>query len=137
MSEQGARAARAEHGRRPRAALSFNIAGSMSIAGYLAGVRGDPERAQDLLEPAWELMQHSGSFQLVGLALAWRIALSLWRGELDRARRMPLRSGRRRPGSGPGPGRAPSSPGHRGRPPRSQLVCAERGNPVEVRAQVR
>src|ERR1700690_2947715 len=40
-------------------------------------------------------------------------------------------------GKWPRSGRAPSSPGHRGRPPRSQLVRAERGNPVEVRARSR
>src|SRR5438105_15251407 len=32
-------------------------------------------------------------------------------------------------------GRAPLSSGYRGHPPRSQLVRAERGNPVEVRAE--
>ena len=33
----------------------------------------------------------------------------------------------------PQPGRAPPSSGHRGHPPRAQLVRAERGNPVGVR----
>src|SRR5438132_1202156 len=33
----------------------------------------------------------------------------------------------------PQPGRAPPSSGHRGHPPRAQLVRAERGNPVAVR----
>jgi DNA-binding CsgD family transcriptional regulator/tetratricopeptide (TPR) repeat protein len=70
------------------ATLSFNIAGAGSAAGYLAGVRGELDLAQELLEPAWELMQHSGSFQLIGLALGWKIALHLWRGELERARRL-------------------------------------------------
>jgi hypothetical protein len=37
----------------------------------------------------------------------------------------------------PWPGGAPPSPGYRGHPPRSQLVRAERGNPVEVRAVAR
>jgi hypothetical protein len=35
----------------------------------------------------------------------------------------------------PRPGGAPPSSGYRGHPPRSQLVRAERGNPVEVRAR--
>jgi hypothetical protein len=35
------------------------------------------------------------------------------------------------------PGRAPSSPGSREHPPRSLLMRAERGNPVEVRTAVR
>jgi hypothetical protein len=33
-------------------------------------------------------------------------------------------------------GRAPPSPGYRGRPPRSCLVRAKRGNPVEVRPRL-
>jgi hypothetical protein len=35
------------------------------------------------------------------------------------------------------PGRAPSSPGYRGHPPRSLLERAKRGNPVGVRASLR
>jgi DNA-binding CsgD family transcriptional regulator/tetratricopeptide (TPR) repeat protein len=70
------------------ATVSFNIAGTRSTAGYLAGARGEFDRAEELLEPAWELMQHSGSFQQIGLAMGWRIAVRLWRGELERARRL-------------------------------------------------
>ena len=43
-----------------------------------------------------------------------------------------LKCGRRRLGTISSPGRAPLSPGYRGHPSRSCLVCAERGNPVEV-----
>jgi DNA-binding NarL/FixJ family response regulator len=70
------------------ATLSFNVAGAGSLAGYLAGIRGELDRAIELLDPALELMQHTGSFQMIGLALAWKIALELWRGELERARRL-------------------------------------------------
>jgi ATP/maltotriose-dependent transcriptional regulator MalT len=68
-----------------RASLTFNRAAGMNLAGYLAAVRGDFDRAEELLGRAWELMQHSGGFQLLGLALAWRISLSLWRGQIERA----------------------------------------------------
>jgi DNA-binding CsgD family transcriptional regulator/tetratricopeptide (TPR) repeat protein len=70
------------------ASVAFNIAGARSTAGYLAGARGEFDRAEELLTSAWELMQHSGSFQQVGLAMGWRIAVHLWRGELQRARRL-------------------------------------------------
>ncbi len=70
------------------ATVSFNIAGARSTTGYLAGVRGEFHLAEELLEAAWELMQHSGSFQQIGLAMGWRIAVGLWRGELERARRL-------------------------------------------------
>jgi DNA-binding CsgD family transcriptional regulator len=70
------------------ATLSFNIAATRTVAGFLAAVRGDFERAEALLDEAWEQMQHSGSFQLIGLALAWRITLCLWRGQLERAGRL-------------------------------------------------
>ena len=70
------------------ATLSFNIAATRTVAGFLAAVRGDFERAEALLDEAWEQMQHTGSFQLVGLALAWRITLCLWQGQLERAGRL-------------------------------------------------
>jgi ATP/maltotriose-dependent transcriptional regulator MalT len=70
------------------ATLTFNIAGTGAVAGYLAAVRGEFEQAEELLEHAWELMQHSGSLQLIGLALAWRVSLYLWRGDAQRARRV-------------------------------------------------
>jgi ATP/maltotriose-dependent transcriptional regulator MalT len=67
------------------ATLVFNIAATRNVAGYLAGVRGEFDQADALLEEAWELMQHTGGFHVIGLAMAWRIALCLWRGELERA----------------------------------------------------
>jgi DNA-binding CsgD family transcriptional regulator/tetratricopeptide (TPR) repeat protein len=70
------------------ATLSFNLAATRSVAGFLAAVRGDFERAEALLDEAWEQMQHTGSLQLIGLALAWRITLCLWRGQLERAGRL-------------------------------------------------
>jgi DNA-binding CsgD family transcriptional regulator/tetratricopeptide (TPR) repeat protein len=70
------------------ATLSFNIAATRSVAGFLAAVRGDFERAGELLDEAWEQMQHTGSLQLIGLALAWRITLYLWQGQLERAGRL-------------------------------------------------
>jgi len=70
------------------ATLSFNIAATRNVVGFLAAVRGDFERAESLLDQAWEKMQHSGSLQLIGLALAWRITLCLWRGQLEEARRL-------------------------------------------------
>ena len=45
----------------------------------------------------------------------------------------PLEGGRRRLGDGIPAVGTPPLPGYRGRPPRSYLVCVERGNPVEVR----
>jgi DNA-binding NarL/FixJ family response regulator len=70
------------------ATLAFNIAATRSVAGFLAAVRGDFDRAEALLDEAWEQMQHTGSLQLIGLALAWRITLCLWRGQLERAGRL-------------------------------------------------
>src|SRR5262249_9621470 len=70
------------------ATLSFNIAATRTVVGFLAAVRGDFEGAEALLNEAWEQMQHTGSFQLIGLALAWRITLCLWRGQLERAGRL-------------------------------------------------
>jgi DNA-binding CsgD family transcriptional regulator len=70
------------------ATLSFNIAATRSVTGFLAAVRGDFERAEAQLGEAWEQMQHSGGLQLIGLALAWRITLCLWRGQLERAGRL-------------------------------------------------
>jgi DNA-binding CsgD family transcriptional regulator/tetratricopeptide (TPR) repeat protein len=70
------------------ATLSFNIAATRNVAGFLAAVRGDFERAEALLDEAWEQMQRSGGLQLIGLALAWRITLCLWRGQLERAGRL-------------------------------------------------
>src|SRR5262249_62009677 len=70
------------------ATLSFNIAATRNVAGFLAAVRGDFERAEALLDQAWEQMQHTGSFQLIGLALAWRITLCLWQGQLEQASRL-------------------------------------------------
>jgi ATP/maltotriose-dependent transcriptional regulator MalT len=70
------------------ATLAFNIAATRSVAGFLAAVRGDFERAEELLDEAWEQMQHSGSFQLIGLTLAWRITLYRWQGQLERAGRL-------------------------------------------------
>jgi DNA-binding CsgD family transcriptional regulator/tetratricopeptide (TPR) repeat protein len=70
------------------ATLSFNIAATRSVVGFLAAVRGDFEHAEALLDEAWEQMQHTGSLQLIGLALAWRITLCMWRGQLERAGRL-------------------------------------------------
>jgi ATP/maltotriose-dependent transcriptional regulator MalT len=67
------------------ATLVFNVAASGNVAGYLAAVRGEFDQAHALLEDAWELMQGSGGFQLIGLGLAWRISLRLWRGQLAEA----------------------------------------------------
>src|SRR5262249_59995329 len=41
------------------ATLSFNIAATRNVAGYLAAVRGDFERAEALLDEAWAQMQPS------------------------------------------------------------------------------
>ncbi len=64
----------------------FNVAGLQNIAGHLAAERGEFDLAEQLLEGAWELMQRSGGFQLIGPACAWRVLLHLDRGELDLAR---------------------------------------------------
>jgi DNA-binding CsgD family transcriptional regulator/tetratricopeptide (TPR) repeat protein len=81
------------------ATLAFNIAATRSVAGFLAAVRGDFGRAEALLDEAWEQMQQSGSFQLIGLALAWRITLCLWQGQLERAARLAAEAMRRAAGA--------------------------------------
>ncbi len=68
------------------ATAPFNVAGLRSIAGHLAAERGDLDAAERELGEAWELMQRSGGFQLIGQATAWAISLYLQRGELERAR---------------------------------------------------
>jgi DNA-binding CsgD family transcriptional regulator/tetratricopeptide (TPR) repeat protein len=68
------------------ATTPFNVAGLQNIAGHLAAQRGEFDLAEQLLEGAWELMQRSGGFQLIGPACAWRVLLHLDRGELDLAR---------------------------------------------------
>ncbi|MBV9606946.1 MAG: AAA family ATPase [Solirubrobacterales bacterium] len=65
---------------------AFNVAGLENIAGHLAAERGEFDAAEQLLERAWELMQRSGGFQLIGPASAWRVMLHLQRGEFDLAR---------------------------------------------------
>ena len=69
-----------------RATTPFNVAGLTSIAGHLAAERGSFDTAERLLREAWELMQRSGGFQLIGPATAWATSLYLQRGELERAR---------------------------------------------------
>ena len=69
-----------------RATTSFNVAGLTSIAGHLAAERGSFDTAERLLREAWELMQRSGGFQLIGPATAWATSMYLQRGELERAR---------------------------------------------------
>ncbi len=64
----------------------FNVAGLENLAGHLAAERGDFDAAEQLLERAWELMQRSGGFQLIGPASAWRVMLHLQRSEFDLAR---------------------------------------------------
>jgi DNA-binding CsgD family transcriptional regulator len=68
------------------ATSAFNVAGLQNIAGHLAAERGEFDAAEQLLEGAWELMQRSGGFQLIGPASAWRVMLHLQRGEFDLAR---------------------------------------------------
>ena len=68
------------------ATAPFNIAASHALAGRLAVERGELDLAQLLLDRAWPLMQRSGGFQLIGLALAALVLLELRRGELTRAR---------------------------------------------------
>jgi DNA-binding CsgD family transcriptional regulator len=68
------------------AANAFNVAGLENIAGHLAAERGEFDVAEQLLERAWELMQRSGGFQLIGPASAWRVMLHLQRSEFDLAR---------------------------------------------------
>jgi DNA-binding CsgD family transcriptional regulator len=41
--------------------------------------------AEQQLDRAWELMQRSGGFQLIGPSSAWRVMLHMYRGELERA----------------------------------------------------
>jgi DNA-binding CsgD family transcriptional regulator/tetratricopeptide (TPR) repeat protein len=68
------------------ATSAFNVAGLQNIAGHLAAERGEFDVAEPLLERAWERMQRSGGFQLIGPASAWRVMLHLQRGEFDLAR---------------------------------------------------
>jgi DNA-binding CsgD family transcriptional regulator/tetratricopeptide (TPR) repeat protein len=68
------------------ATTPFNVAGLQNIAGHLAAEQGEFKLGEQLLEGAWELMQRSGGFQLIGPACAWRVLLHLHRGELDLAR---------------------------------------------------
>jgi DNA-binding CsgD family transcriptional regulator len=67
------------------ATLAFIVAATRNVAGYLTAVRGELDQAHALLEQAWEMMQDTGNFQLIGPALGWRISLRLWRGQLDQA----------------------------------------------------
>ncbi len=69
------------------ATTQFNIAASKMISGHVAAERGDLARAEGLLTEAWELMQRSGGFQLIGPTQAWLISLRLWQGELAEAER--------------------------------------------------
>jgi DNA-binding CsgD family transcriptional regulator/tetratricopeptide (TPR) repeat protein len=64
----------------------FNIAAAQAFAGRLAIERGELDLAQSHLDRAWELMQRSGGFQLLGPTMAARALLELVRGELSRAR---------------------------------------------------
>jgi class 3 adenylate cyclase len=68
------------------ATTPFNVAGNKSIAGHLAAERGEFDIAERLLSEAWELMQRSGGFQLIGPNLAWTTSLYVWTGQLDKAR---------------------------------------------------
>ncbi|MBV9311069.1 MAG: AAA family ATPase, partial [Solirubrobacterales bacterium] len=65
---------------------AFNVAGSRTVGGRLATERGDFELAERLLGEAWELMQRSGGFQLIGPNLAWTTSLYIWGGQLGKAR---------------------------------------------------
>jgi DNA-binding CsgD family transcriptional regulator/tetratricopeptide (TPR) repeat protein len=69
-----------------RATTPFNIAAGRCTAGRLALELGDLEVAEDQLEQAWSMMQRTGGFQLIGLAMAARVLLEIRRGELERAR---------------------------------------------------
>src|SRR6202035_2361289 len=69
-----------------RATTPFNIAAGCCMAGRLALELGDIERSNDQLEEAWSMMQSTGGFQLIGLAMAARVLLEIHRGELERAR---------------------------------------------------
>jgi ATP/maltotriose-dependent transcriptional regulator MalT len=64
----------------------FNVAGAQAFAGRLAIERGELDLAQSHLDPAWELMQRSGGFQLIGPTMAARVLLEIRRGKLGRAR---------------------------------------------------
>lgn len=68
------------------ATTPFNVAATKGISGHLAAERGEFELAEPMLEEAWQLMQRSGGFQLIGPALAWTTSLYVWRGQLDKAR---------------------------------------------------
>jgi DNA-binding CsgD family transcriptional regulator/tetratricopeptide (TPR) repeat protein len=65
---------------------AFMVAGGQAFAGRFAVERGDLVRAEHLLESAWELMQRSGGFQLLGPAMAARVLLEIRRDDLARAR---------------------------------------------------
>ncbi len=69
------------------ATTEFTIAASKSISGHIAAERGDLARAEGLLTEAWERMQRSGGFQLIGPGQAWLVALRLWQGDLAEAER--------------------------------------------------
>lgn len=84
-----------EHGTAP-----FMIAGGYAFAGRIAVERGEFERAQSLLEPAWDRMQRSGGFQLIGPALSALVLLDLRRRDLSAARERAREGLRRVMGSG-------------------------------------
>ncbi len=67
------------------ATTPFAVAMTKNISGQLAAERGSFDVAERLLGEAWELMQRSGGFQMIGPAAAWATSLHLWRGELERA----------------------------------------------------
>jgi class 3 adenylate cyclase/tetratricopeptide (TPR) repeat protein len=68
------------------ATTPFNVAGLKSISGHLRAERGEFDVAERLLGEAWDLMQRSGGFQLIGPAIARATSLYLQRGELEKAR---------------------------------------------------
>ena len=68
------------------ATTPFAFAGLKSLSGHLSAERGDFDVAERLLAEAWELMQRSGGFQLIGPTMAWATSLYLERGELEQAR---------------------------------------------------
>ncbi|MBV9165303.1 MAG: AAA family ATPase, partial [Solirubrobacterales bacterium] len=71
---------------REAATTPFSVAATKLISGHLAAERGKFEVAERLLDEAWQLMQRSGGFQLIGPCAAWMTSLHLWRGQLDKAR---------------------------------------------------
>jgi ATP/maltotriose-dependent transcriptional regulator MalT len=66
----------------------FNIAAAHGNAGRLAVERGELDLVQSHLDRAWELMQRSGGFQLIGPTMAARVLLEIRRGELCLAREL-------------------------------------------------